>query len=257
MTRRAGFLAAPLALACAALAQAASSPSVTIELNPRAVGAGQKVNITGRVTPHTKRRLVLEVSEFPFQGGFTRAASTTTTAHGFYSFKGSPGGHANRLRVRTKDGSARSRVVTVYVVRRSSDFSCTLEASDGATSPCQDSSLHGKLKLHFSFHLRYPASVYGRESSKPVHIYWGQRNGSNEHPDGVDLRKTVAQHPIGHHRTAVRATFTVHIPSGPWSGEAAGCTRWSYKSDGFGLPHHHGCGAQHVSYGTATSYKFG
>lgn len=258
MTRRVLPVAVLAVLASAALAQAASAPTITIGLHPRVLPYTRTVHIRGTVSTHSKRRVVLDVSHWPFHRGLGKAASATTDSQGNYDFHGAPA-LADRLRVRTKDGSARSKRVTVYVVPLFTHTTCSFETPTGERIACSDSGqAHGKLKLHFGYHLSYPGDAYAKESAKRVYFYYGQRNGSSEHPDAVAFRKTVKQHGIGHHRTAVHVTLTVHAPSsGAWAGYVVGCTRWSFDADGFGLPRHHGCGDPTVSYSQATAKTFG
>jgi polyisoprenoid-binding protein YceI len=253
--RRAASLAALATLASAAFAQAADGPTISIKLKQPVVALGQKERVSGRLATHDSRDLVLQVSRFPFQDGFHKDATGTSDKQGYYSAHVFPR-LAERLRVRTKDGSAHSKTVTVYVLPRISHPTCSFKKSDGEVVGCHTNKAHGKLTLRVSFRSKYPGAVYDEESAKPVYVYYGQRAG-DEHPTRLKLHGTVAQKAIGKHRVVMRATLHINAPQyGPWSYYYSLCTKSTEKSDGLGIPGHHGCGEDTVTYKQATSYKF-
>ena len=252
--RRGLLLGLLLALAGGAFAEAASAPTITLKLDPKAVFLGHKVEVHGRLATQDKREVTLYASRFPFKHGFSKVSSEKSDGKGFYLFDGHPT-LANRLRVHAA-GGAHSRVRTVYVLTGVSHGTCSFKTQSGQVIGCNDNRAHGKLTLRIGYYLHYPKDAYDQESSKPVYVYYGQRNGSQHHPDTLHLQKTVAQNPIGKHRTAVHATVKIDAPQGQWSYYYSLCTRSTEHSDGLGVPGHHGCGQQDVTYAQATSYKF-
>ena len=256
MIRRAVVLSATLALLSATFAQAAGGPAITIKLQQPVVALGQKARVTGRLATHDSRKLVLQVSRFPFQDGLHKDATGQSDKQGYYAAHVFPK-LAERLRVRTEHGSAHSKTVTVYVLPSVSHPVCSFKKSDGEVVGCHSKKAHGKLTLRVGYRARYPGAAYDKESAKPVYVYYGQRGGDNGHPTHLKRHGTVSQKAIGKHRVEVRATIHLNAPQhGPWSYYYRLCTRSTEKSDGLGLPGHYGCGDQQVTYRQASSYKF-
>jgi hypothetical protein len=254
--RRAALLAALAALASATFAQAAGGPAISIKLEQPAVRLGVRARVYGRLSTHDSRRLVLQVSRFPFPHGLRDDASGQSDERGYYAARVVPR-LAERLRVRTEHGSAHSKTVTVYVLPSTSHQVCSFKKSDGEVLGCHSKHAHGKLTLRVGYRARYPGAAYDEEAAKPVYVYYGQRGGDNGHPTQLKRRGTVSQKALGKHRVEVRATIHVNAPQhGPWSYYYRLCTRSTEQSDGLGLPGHYGCGDQQVTYRQASSYRF-
>jgi hypothetical protein len=257
MRRAIPALAAVAVATAGSMAEAATTPSLTARVVPKPVLLGNKATVSGRLsTGAAGVGVTLETSRFPFASGFSQAASGQTKANGDYALRFAPT-LATRARVRAaSQPPAQSKVVNAYVIAGYSHVSCKITTSSGDTS-CSAPKGSGQMSIHLRYRRIWPASAYDSEAAKPVYVYFGKRNGPAAHPDSVTLRKTVSQTKLGNNRTYVSASHTFTAPTTKWSYQIATCIRFTESADGVGLPGHHGCGDQQVSYRQATPNTFG
>jgi hypothetical protein len=139
--------------------------------------------------------------------------------------------------------TAVSRVATVYVT-----------AGSQTSTPSQQCT-HTRCKYSFRFYTFVPtAQAYKTESGKHWYLYQAVWYGAHV-PTQYTLSTTATASKVKkvNGREFVH-TFTYYIPlrNGGASWSVLACVKDTERTDGLGLPGHHGCGDKHVS--TKTIY---
>jgi hypothetical protein len=261
MRRMIGLAAAVLfASVLVAPGASASGTSISLRVKPRIVDFTKATKLSGSLS--TGRRgvpVVLEAKRFPFTGGFHQVASTTTAKQGRFTFKRKQSAATRYFVALKRRPSVRSKTRTAYADSHWSNFKCWFSPA-GAPNvkyPCGHDTVPpggGNYFLHVTFDRQYPAAAYSTESAKPVYVYYGQRNGSTNHPGTLQLKKQVSQQPAGSNATKVAYSVAVTFPNSAWSFYTTSCNKDTESVDGLGLPGHHYCGDSSITYRQATHY---
>jgi hypothetical protein len=257
-------LAAGVIAMQATAAAAASKPAISLQAKPKAIRyrepAPKRSKLKGALASGKKGvNVTLLASRWPFHHSPKAIATTTSGRGGKFGFNVRP-----KLATRyvAKAGHHKSKRRTVSVAPGYTTVSCVVSGTQ-ATEPCSNDLTvpPGSYTVTLSGQLLYPPSAYPTEKSKSFYAYYGQRNGSNQHPQNVGLVRKTAQQPVATGTTSfTTGPISITVPSGAWSFFVAGCTQTSVKSDGIGLPGKpgsHGCGKQTITYKQAKGIRLG
>lgn len=258
----AGIAIAVLAVALgAAAASAASKPGLSLKAKHTIINYKKSATLTGTLSTGKKGVLVkLQDRVWPFKGSFKTVAKTHTRAHGAFSFSQRPS-LATKYRAVAPKGHAKSASRTVYVVKAFKVLRCVLTGRGHTYPGCTNSNTAppGKYTWRITLEFVYPASVVGREKSKPVYTYFGETFGSETTPKTLKRGTTDRQHLRGKSSTVVKFAKRVTVPHKAYFMEANFCTKTTERKDGFGLPGapgSHMCGAKTIP-GKASVNKLG
>lgn len=264
LRRRRGWGGLALAvLACALGAGAALGASrPTLSIKTETLVPYQKVFTLKGALSTGKHGVLVELQDhvWPFTHAFKTIAKTHTGTGGTYAFKVRPS-LATKYRTVAPKARARSASRTVYVVKGFKVLRCVLTRRGHTYPGCANPSPAppGKYTWRVTIELLYPASVYGKEKSKPVYTYFGQRRGSETDPTTLHRQKNVRQHRHGKNTTVFNFIQRVTVPHEAYYLEGQFCTKTTERTDGFGVPGapgSHRCGAATVP-GKANVYKLG
>jgi hypothetical protein len=196
-----------------------------------------------------KHGVLIELQQrvWPFRHAFKTIAKTHTGTGGTYTFKVRPS-LATRYRTVAPQPRAKSASPTVYVVKGFKLLRCVLTRSGHSYPGCttRNSAPPGKYTWRITIELLYPASVYGKEKSKPVYTYFGETKGSQTDPRTLHRKRNVRQHSHDKSTTVINIVMRVTVPHGAYFLAANFCTKTTERTDGFGVPGapgSHKCGA--------------
>jgi len=93
------------------------NPNLSIKADPNPVRFGKTVTISGKLrgADNAGKTIELEADEYPFNGKFAHAATTTTDAQGDYSFQVKPDRHTQYRSVAKLNPDETSEVITEQV----------------------------------------------------------------------------------------------------------------------------------------------
>jgi hypothetical protein len=238
---RAGVVICCAALALVPAAASAAQPKLSIKRGQKVVAYTRSVSISGRLSTHRPGvRVLLQSDRWPFDS-FRTVAGTKTGQHGGYRFKRGPV-RGTRYRVVLKRRPAvGSRAVTVYLIPISKLVSCNYcrHGPDG----------HGTYTFRLTYEDRLPPGM----SAHTIYFYWGQVDG-NAWPPKVRLVKKIHPQQLGPGRVRVKIRYRFTVPDHEYSFAYPGCGRDHFARNGFGVPGHHHCGDEEISYPAYTGY---
>lgn len=203
--------------------------------------------ISGQVTGAASGDVATLLAE-PFGGSSFAPAGTPVTLTGgssqSYSFTVTPS-LATQYEVQVSTGStvdATSAAQTVYVTEGFGS-----QASDSKTT-CS----HGHCKTSWKVYTLLPASAYKTEAPKRWYFYYAlDPKLPRDFPRYVRIVKTghstKARSIKGGYEVTLSFTFATRLKDPARDLIAEACTKDTERTDGLGLPQHHGCGGKRLS----------
>ncbi|MBV9534076.1 MAG: hypothetical protein JO321_01550 [Solirubrobacterales bacterium] len=221
----------------AAVALAASRPTLSLRSKPKTVVYTQASRLTGHLSSGKLGAVVkLQGRVWPFRRAYETMAKTRTGAHGAYSFEQHPS-LATQYRVVAPASGATSGVTTIYVVKAFRLLGCEFTRPRYTHRACGTQRVKaGTYTLRITAEWIYPASVYTTEKGKPIYTYYRERSGSQKPPRTLIRQRNVKQNANGASATIFRFSKQVVVPRSSYSWSMSACTKTTEPEDGFGLP---------------------